>query len=142
MKRYQGGTTVQGGYYWNLSSWEITPVEGDVGRLPNSTSANFLRLPLPLLFAVVPLMGALFAFFLPALGFVMVAWALAKTMAEMVRSAAGEMAATVTPAWRPGEAHFAGKPEEKVGEPQKVSPALEKLSAEIAQRRAEEEKKS
>jgi hypothetical protein len=62
-----------------------------------------------LLLAVAPLMGGLFVMFLPFIGFATVFAVAGKKGVELAaRTAAGVMA-TVSPAWLPGEAYFAGK---------------------------------
>ncbi len=144
MTRYHGGTKVLGGYYWNISSWELVAVQGEVGTLRAASEETFLRLPLPVLLLVIPLMGALFAFFLPALGFAMVTWGLGKKLAQVGRQAMQQLAATVSPAWRPGEANFAGKPDETKEQGRSGEASLEKLKQDIEERRrleAEKEKK-
>ena len=142
MKRMNGGETVKGGYYWNLEKWEVATIQGEVGALPGGAEQKFVHLPLVALFLVVPVMGAAYAFSLPAIGFGVAVWGAAKKLGELGQKAMGEMAATVTPTWRPGEAYFAGKPQdEKKGEPAKDT-NLDKLQKEIEEKRAEEEDKS
>jgi hypothetical protein len=75
MKRYRGTEVVRGGYYWSLSRWEIVPVRAEKGALPGEPSEGYWSLPLPLIPIVVALMAVLLAFFVPAIGFVMVGWA-------------------------------------------------------------------
>jgi hypothetical protein len=130
MKRYNGGTKVGGGYYFNLKSWEVANIEGKEGTLPGEAKDTFLHAPLPVLFVVAPVLGIGFAMFLPLIGFVMPVYALVKRM----KAAGAEAAATMTPAWQPGEAYLAGKPEEKKAAPKEE---LEKLAKEIDERRAE-----
>jgi hypothetical protein len=135
MKRMNGGSTVKGGYYWNLKTWEVTPVQGEVGNLPGGADDKFVAVPLPALFVVIPLMGAAYAFALPAIGFGMAIWGAGKKLGLVGKEAMDQMAATVTPAWRPGESYFAGKPEgDKVGD-KAQDPSIEKLQKEIEEKR-------
>jgi hypothetical protein len=138
MTKYTGGMKVNGGYYWNPRSWsvEVIPTEG--GRLP-AEGAAYVKLPFPLLFVVVPLLGAMFLVFLPFIGFGMVAYAIVKRLTGGVKATAADLAATVSPGWAPGEAHLTGKPgeEKKAGAEGAATPELEKLEKEIAEKRSE-----
>ena len=71
--RFTGGEHVKAGFYWNLREWaaHIVPREG--GPLPGAEEARYLRVPLPVLLLVAPLMGAAYAMFLPFIAFAMVA---------------------------------------------------------------------
>lgn len=81
MKRYCGGETVRGGYYWSLSRWEIVPVRPDVGPLPGPAVESYWALPLPAIPIVVAIMATVCAFYVPAIGFVMVFKALGAKLA-------------------------------------------------------------
>ena len=78
MKRYNGGTEVRGGYYFKLGEWELTAVQGDKGILPGEPRQEFLRVPVLVLLVAAPMLGGLFAMFLPFLGFAMPVYAAAK----------------------------------------------------------------
>jgi hypothetical protein len=136
MARYIGGMKVGGGYYWNPRTWEVCTVDAKGGVLPGSERAHFARIPFPLLFVVVPILGALFLVFLPLIGFGLIAHSLFKRVVGSVKSSAEDLAANVTPGWAPGAAHLTGKPgeEKKEGEA-KASPELEKLAKEIEEKR-------
>jgi hypothetical protein len=77
------------------------------------------------------------------IGFALVAYALARKVAALVGGGAADFATTLTPGWRPGEAHLTGKP----GEADKDLPhehgagdqALEALRKEIAEKREHED---
>jgi hypothetical protein len=133
-----GGTAVRSGYYWNLGKWEVIPVERDGGLLPGGRGDRFLRLPVLAVLLLLPMLGGLFVVFLPVIGFVLVAWALGKKMADLARGGAAGLASTVTPGWRPGEAHLTGKPGEEEDLPHEHGAgdqALEALRKEIAEKR-------
>lgn len=136
MARFIGGMKVEGGYYWNASTWELRTVGGEGGVLPGSERAHYVRIPFPLLLAVVPIFGALFLVLLPVIGFGLLAKALVKRVVGGVKSGAEDLAANVTPGWAPGAAHFTGKPgeEKKEGEAT-AAPELEKLAKEIDEKR-------
>jgi hypothetical protein len=136
MARYVGGMKVGGGYFWNPRTWEVHVVGAEGGVLPGSERAGFVRIPFPLLFVVVPVLGALFLVFLPVIGFALIGSAIVRRVVGGVKAGAEDLAANVTPGWAPGAAHLAGKPgeEKKEGET-KGSPAIEKLEKEIEEMR-------
>ncbi|MBI5545524.1 MAG: hypothetical protein HY901_16690 [Deltaproteobacteria bacterium] len=81
MRRQAGGQTVPGGYYWSLSRWEIVLGPGGQGKLPGAAADAYWALPLPAIPLVVSLMAVLSVFFVPAIGFVMVGWAVYRKLA-------------------------------------------------------------
>jgi len=140
MMRYDAGTQVRGGYYWNSRSWELATVAGAGGKLEGAQGDKFVRVPLPAIFVLAPLMGGAFALFLPFIGFAMPVYALVRRLLHAGTKAAADVAATVTPDWQPGEAYLSGKP----GEEKKAAPEPEKkgeagnlaaLAKEIEERR-------
>lgn len=137
MARYTGGMQVDGGYYWNPKSWEVEVVPPEGGRL-REAGRKYLKLPFPVLFVVVPLLGALFLVFLPLIGFALFGHAIAKKATRMVKRSATELASTVAPGgFATGEAHFTGKPgEEKEPEGEgKAQKDIEELAKEIEARK-------
>lgn len=143
MKRYVGGTKVQGGYYFHVEKWEIHTVREDVGALPGTAKDTWIHAPLPVLMMLAPVMGGVFAVFLPFLGFVMPVYALGKKLIGASTHAMNEVAATVAPTWQPGEAYLADKAEEKKAPEAAATEAskkIEELGKEIQERRAEEKK--
>lgn len=142
MAKYRGGTQVSGGYYWNPRNWEVEVVPSEGGRLRAAPEAKYVKIPFPLLFVVVPLLGALFLIFLPLIGFGLFGYAAVKKVTGGVKKGAAELASTVAPGgFAAGEAHFAGKPgEEEVkekaaageGKPQEE---IEKLAEEIEKKK-------
>jgi len=137
MARHVGGMKVEGGYYWNPRTWEVHVIGNEGGTLPGSERAHFVRVPFPLLFVVVPVLGALFLMFLPVIGFALLGHAIVKRVAGGVKTGAEDLAASVTPGWAPGAAHFGGKPgeEKKEGDEKNAAPGLEKLEKEIEEKR-------
>lgn len=140
MTKYKAGTTVRGGYYWNLDKWAIAGVPGDAGMLEGTTGEQFVRLPLPLMIAVAATVSFGFVIFLPLIGFALLGYALVKKAGDAGAAFAHETAATLAHAWRPGEAHFTGKAEDA---PRKDAPAagsdpLAEVKKELARRKDEE----
>ena len=136
MANYIGGMKVGGGYYWNPRTWEVHAIGNEGGVLPGSERAGFVRIAFPLLFLVVPILGALFLMFLPLIGFALLAQGVVKRVIGGVKTGAEDLAANVTPGWAPGAAHLTGKPgeEKKEGE-EKAHPGLDKLEKEIQEKR-------
>jgi len=142
MARFSGGSSVPGGYYWNPRHWSVTPVERDGGKLPGSSSDRYLRIHWLVALLLAPLLGGLFVVFLPFIGFAMFFQYLFRKVTGSAREGARDLAATVTPGWRPGEAHMTGRATDAKedglpagGAGQK---ALEDVAAEVARRRAGE----
>jgi len=138
MKTYAGGETVKGGYYWNLDKWEEATVQGDSGALPGAKAERYVALPMPAVFVAAPLMGALFVMFLPFIGFALAVRAAASATARAVRSTGADLAAVVTPGWRPGEAHMQGKrPDENAPAAPAADDGLAPLAKELDDKRDE-----
>jgi hypothetical protein len=142
MARFSGGSSVPGGYYWNPGAWSVTTVEKDGGRLPGPSSDRFLRIHWLAGLLLAPLLGGLFVVFLPFIGFaIFFQWAFRKVTGT-ARQGARDLAATVTPGWRPGEAHMTGRAPEATGEQLPAGgageKALEDVAAEVARKRAGE----
>lgn len=108
MTNFKGGTAVRNGYYLNLSRWAIEPVSRDGGRLPLG-KGEWMAIPTLAALALTPVLGATFLMFLPLIGFVLFLETLTSPMVRAFQRSAADLAATVSPGWRPGEAHFTGQ---------------------------------
>jgi hypothetical protein len=133
MKTIDGGSAVKGGYYLSKANWEIVPVQRDGERLPGTAADHFVELPLAAVLSVMPVLGGLMVVFLPFIGLALVAKQLARPLAGLFTRSAQDLAATVTPGWAPGAAHFTGKSSERGREG--ASDRLDRLAREIADRR-------
>ena len=115
MATYQGGMTARTGYYYNRATWELTPLKsGEV--LQGSEADRYTRIPALALLVIAPVLGAVFAMFLPFIGFAMLFGFLVKKVAgdhlpaavnqmlmgPVMATATGQTAA-VPPARRPGD---------------------------------------
>jgi len=141
MTAISGGMQVRGGYYWNMGKWEVIPVARDGEKLPGAHADKFLRIPLVAVFAILPIMGGLFVVFLPFIGFALAIYAAVKPLAALFHKSAQNLAATMTPGWQPGEAHFTGKRADELKEqkgPPSKDDALERLEREIESKRNEQ----
>jgi hypothetical protein len=132
-----GNSAVQGGYYLSKSNWEIFPVEKDGQKLPGVASEHFVKLPTAAALLLMPVLGGLMVVFLPFIGLYLTARTALRPLAGVFHRSAQDLAATVTPGWQPGEAHFTGKAtEDEAGaKGRSGEDRLERLAREIAERR-------
>jgi hypothetical protein len=139
MKTINGGSAVQGGYYLSKSNWEIFPIEKDGQKLPGASSEHFVKLNTAAALMLMPVLGGLMVVFLPFIGLYLTAKAALSPVVGMFNRSAQDLAATVTPGWAPGAAHFTGKAtEEKKGDEHQAAAAkLEELAREIDGKRKE-----
>ena len=136
MARYQGGERAKAGFYLDVNSWAVTTLSGQGGVLPGGADAQFVRVPTIGLLVFAPLMGAAYAIFLPFIGIALVAQYATKKAVAAVRGTTESVVETMSPAWRPGEAHFTGSPDKdekaKDGEAApEVEDRLKKIEDEI-----------
>jgi hypothetical protein len=134
MAHYANGQQVGGGYYWNAKNWEVEVVSDQGGALKGG---NYVKVPFPVLFVIVPTLGALFLMFMPMIGFALFGYAMVRKLASAFTQGATELASTVQPgSFATGAAYFTGKPEEKKdGAEAPPSAEIEKLEKEIAARK-------
>ncbi len=112
MLRQQGGDHVKAGFYLNLDSWEIRTISGATGgTLEGTSESRYLRVPVLGMLLFAPLMGALFAMFLPFIGIALVAQFAAGKVRHGVRHLARQAVAALGPSWQPSAAHLTGTPD-------------------------------
>jgi hypothetical protein len=134
MTTIQGNSNVRGGYYLSLSSFGIEVIGEEGGTLPGPAARKYLSVPFPLLFLVIPVIGLAFLMFLPAIGFVLFAQAIALKLTGRVAEGASALAATVVPDHATGAAYMTGQKEgEKAAEA--PAPELDKLEQELKEKR-------
>jgi hypothetical protein len=135
---YESGSAVLSGYYLNPTAWHIEPIERDGEKLPTGRG-RWTRIPTAAALALVPVLGATFLIFLPLIGFLVTLQALAAPVLNLFHASATELAATVSPGWLPGEAHFTGKRPENAGVEEKgptaAGDSLDEIATEIENRR-------
>jgi len=138
MLRHQGGERVNAGFYLNVDRWAVTTLSGRGGQLGGTSDTRYLRVPTILVLLCAPLMGAAYVVFLPFAGIAMVLHYLGRKGYVGARGAAEATLMAMGPSWRPGEAHFAGRPDEKRGQPAEGEPKagerLDKIDEEISKR--------
>jgi len=138
MTTYQSGAAVQSGYYFNPIRWHVEPIATDGARLPD-VGGSWMKVPTVAALLLVPILGATFLMFLPLVGFIMLFRAIGEKVVRVFRASAGELAATMSPGWQPGEAHFTGKRPENADVEEKgptaQGDALDTLADEIERKR-------
>ena len=72
MKRWDGGTTVEPGFYWSQKRWAIFTADEGASVLPGGPAEVYRRIPAVAALLIAPLMGGAFAMFLPLIGFLLV----------------------------------------------------------------------
>ncbi len=136
MTTYSGNQSVRSGYYLSTHSWNVEVVPSEGGRLPGAAADRFLRVPFPLLFVVVPLLGLAFLMFLPFIGFALFTYAVARRITGHVAEGAAGLAATVAPDLAAGAASLTGaRPEIEEPPP---APAARPATAKEAEAAGEE----
>jgi len=137
MTTISGGSAVPGGYYLSKSNWEIFPIEKDGQKLPGPVAEHYVKVPTAAALLLMPVLGGLMVVFLPFIGLYLAAKAAVSPIARMFNRSAQDLAATVTPGWAPGAAHFTGKAteegaadEEKAGQEK-----LEQLAKDVEEKR-------
>lgn len=136
MLRQMSGEQAAAGFYFNCTTWEIATLSGQGGALAGPAGSQFLRLPLPLLLVVAPMMGAAFAMFLPFIGFALVLDYAARQAWSAGREAMHAATLALSPRTRTGEAYFTGSAEtrEKAGENREADARLEQLERDVEQK--------
>ena len=107
------GTLVKGGFYFNRDKLDLITVSGKEGPLPGADGQRYLRVPVLAVLLLAPVLGGLFVMFMPFIGFALVFQHLGRLMVSGAKRAGRSLLFVVTPTWRPGEAYFAGKEDEK-----------------------------
>ena len=100
-----GGHTVQAGTYWNLTNGNRVQMEQE-GVLPGSGTTRYLKAPVAMMLMAAPVIGLVFAVFLPFIGIVMTLNLVGKKLVQGLESAA---AGSMSFGWRPIEAYLAGR---------------------------------
>ena len=93
MTTYESGATVHGGFYCNPSSWTIVAVANDGERL-GAARGRWVRVPAAAALLLAPVLGAMFLMFLPLVGIVLAARALADGGVRMLGGSVTALAST------------------------------------------------
>lgn len=112
-----GGQNVQTGTYWNLANGNRVQMEQD-GVLPGNRESRYIKAPAAVMIMAAPLIGLVFAVFLPFIGIVMTLSLVTKKLGQGVASAA---ASSMSFGWRPIEAYLAGRRAKKAAQEKEES---------------------
>ena len=101
----KGGHTVKAGTYWNLANGNRVQMEQE-GALPGSGQTRYIKAPVIVMLMAAPVIGLVFAVFLPFIGIAMTLSLIGKKLANAATDAS---AGSMSFGWRPIEAYLAGK---------------------------------
>lgn len=132
MTRYQGGSMVPGGYFFDLQHWSFKAVSGEEGQLPGDATAKYVKEPLVAVIPGVLIVSLAFLVFFPLIGFALAGQAAFNALRGVAKNAAD---ATLAGSMTPGEAYLAGEPEEKDPAPKTAEPKLTQLEQDIEAKR-------
>ncbi len=118
----KGGHKVAAGTYWNMTNGERVDMEQE-GVLPGDKHMMYIKAPSAVMLAAGPLLGLIFAVFLPFIGIAMTISLVGKKIVEGVVNAA---AGSVSFGWRPIEAYLAGRKKKKEAREKKEGTGPEK----------------
>ena len=105
MLRHSGGDRVGKGTYWNLANGERIDITEE-GTLPGGRERHFYRMPAAAVLVAAPVLGLLYAAFLPFIGIAM----LVKLVAQKVGGGVMEtVQSSASFAWRPSESYLSGR---------------------------------
>jgi hypothetical protein len=104
-----GGHTVKAGTYWNMTNGSRVQMD-QAGVLPGDRKTRYIKAPVAVMLMAAPVIGLVFAVFLPFIGIAMTLSLIGKKLVEGVASAA---AGSMSFGWRPIEAYLAGRKRKK-----------------------------
>ena len=105
MLKYNGGEKAGKGTYWNLHNGERVDII-DEGILPGDGKASFYRMPATAIIVVAPVLGLVYAAFLPFIGIAM----LAKLLVQKIGGGVLEtVQGSASFGWRPSESYLSGR---------------------------------
>ncbi len=103
MTHYHGNQNVDPGIYLNLRELSFKSLD-DEGRLPGTETSVYYRVPVLVLLVAAPLLGLVYAIFLPLIGFMMLGAFLASKVYGLAKQAADGTVLVLRPAWQPARA--------------------------------------
>ncbi len=109
MLTYKGGRKVQSGTYWNLARGERIDMTSE-GLLPGDDKTTFIKMPVAGILLAGPVLGLLYAVFLPFIGIAMTLVLVGKKLAGGVVQVAVK---STSFGWRPIESYLDGKQRKK-----------------------------
>jgi len=108
MLKHNGGDRVGKGTYWNLTNGERIDIR-DEGILPGEAKKAYYRMPAAAIIVAGPVLGLVYALFLPFIGIAM----LVKLVGQKAGAGVMEMVhGSASFGWRPSESYLTGKKKE------------------------------
>ena len=105
MLKHNGGDRVGKGTYWNLTNGERIDIR-DEGILPGDVKKAYYRMPAAAIIVAGPVLGLMYAAFLPFIGIAM----LVKLVAQKAGGGVMELVhGSASFGWRPSESYLSGK---------------------------------
>ena len=105
MLKHNGGDRVGKGTYWNLTNGERIDIR-DEGILPGDAKKAYYRMPAAAIIVAGPVLGLIYALFLPFIGIAM----LVKLVGQKAGAGVMEMVhGSASFGWRPSESYLTGK---------------------------------
>jgi hypothetical protein len=105
----RGGHKVQSGTYWNLDNGERMEIAGE-HILPGNNSVAYLRMPTIAVLTAGPVLGLLYALFLPFIGIVMT---ITLITGKLISRLFNVSLKSTGFGWRPVESYLEGKQRQK-----------------------------
>ena len=103
--RHNGGEKVSKGNYWNFSTGERVNISSE-GRLPGDDSVTYYKANPVIILAAGPILGLLYAAFLPFIGIAIV---MKLVVTKMFAKGLGEASKVSTFNWSPSASYLAGR---------------------------------
>jgi len=105
MLKHNGGQMVGRGTYWNLSNGERIDIMNE-GTLSGDRSRTFYRMPAAAIIVAAPVLGLLYAAFLPFIGIAM----MVKLLGQKIGGGVLEtIQGSASFGWRPSESYLSGR---------------------------------
>ncbi len=104
-----GGQRVERGGYWNAHAGDYVRLS-ESGVLPGEASDTYFKVPAPVMLLAAPLLGLVYALFLPFVGLAMVAALVAR---KLWSGAVGALWRAAAFGWQPAEAYLSGRAKRK-----------------------------
>jgi hypothetical protein len=105
----KGGSRVEKGNYWKVKDGERVHLE-EAGLLPGDESVSYLKFHPAALIVIGPLMGLVYAIFLPFAAIAMVLWV---GIHKVFGGLADSLWKAAAFSWQPSEAYLAGRKKAK-----------------------------
>lgn len=111
MLLHRGAQSAGKGTYWNMSNGQRINLDA-AAALPGGTDARYIKMPAAMMLLAGPVLGLLYAGFLPFIGIVMTLGLVGK---KLFGGLAQVAAKSTSFGWRPIEAYLDGKQRRKKG---------------------------